>query len=302
MDEVLSTGSDAQSDQTRVNMATESISGQPVLETLTFKGRMLMMAVVALPEVPLERLERSLTEKVAEAPEWFSSVPVSIDLANWQRVDARLVTALRDLLRRCGLRVLAVVDSDVVRLAPDAASWTLPVVMLTNTAGSQAHAEKRVPAQASSVSKGGADQALAKSPRHQDESERTPSASTPDTGPSRGSESSSASPSLVLYQHVRSGQQVYARGGDLIIFGSVSDGAEILADGHIHVHGCLRGRALAGVQGDTSAILYARQFEPQLISIAGHYRTAEDLDRDRGLDRLVRLDGEALHVTSLEHG
>lgn len=81
----------------------------------------------------------------------------------------------------------------------------------------------------------------------------------------------------LITQPVRSGQQIYAQGGDLIVLGPVSHGAELLADGHIHVYGSMRGRALAGVLGDKNAMIFCRSLEAELISIAGQYRLSEDL-------------------------
>jgi septum site-determining protein MinC len=84
-------------------------------------------------------------------------------------------------------------------------------------------------------------------------------------------------PYKLITQPVRSGQQIYAQGGDLIILSSVSPGAEILADGNIHVYGPLRGRALAGVMNNTQAHIFCQQFEAELISIAGQYQINENL-------------------------
>lgn len=81
----------------------------------------------------------------------------------------------------------------------------------------------------------------------------------------------------VIKTPVRSGQQIYAPGGDLIVMAPVSAGAEILADGNIHVYGPLRGRALAGVNGDTEARIFCQSLEAELISIAGNYKVNEDL-------------------------
>lgn len=83
--------------------------------------------------------------------------------------------------------------------------------------------------------------------------------------------------SRVITQPVRSGQQIYVPGGDLIILSSVSHGAEILADGNIHVYGSLRGRALAGVMGNTDAMIICRSLEAELVSVAGQYRLSDDL-------------------------
>ncbi|THF63357.1 septum site-determining protein MinC [Pseudothauera rhizosphaerae] len=94
---------------------------------------------------------------------------------------------------------------------------------------------------------------------------------------------------------LRSGQQVYARGGDLVVLAGVSNGAEIIADGSIHCYGPLRGRALAGAQGDTSARIVATNFGPELVSIAGVYRTFDKgiPEHLAGRAALVRLTGSA---------
>lgn len=76
---------------------------------------------------------------------------------------------------------------------------------------------------------------------------------------------------------IRSGMQVYAKEGDLIVTAAVSSGAEVFANGHIHIYGPLRGRALAGVQGNTQARIFCSSLEAELVSIAGFYLTKEDL-------------------------
>lgn len=80
----------------------------------------------------------------------------------------------------------------------------------------------------------------------------------------------------LVTQPIRSGMQIYAKNGDLIITGQVSSGAELLADGHIHIYGCLRGRALAGINGNESARIFCRALDAELISIAGYYLTREE--------------------------
>lgn len=87
----------------------------------------------------------------------------------------------------------------------------------------------------------------------------------------------SPSETRIITQPVRSGQQIYAPGGDLIILSSVSHGAEVLADGNIHVYGPLRGRALAGVMGNVNTMIFCKHLEAELVSIAGQYRLSEDL-------------------------
>lgn len=104
----------------------------------------------------------------------------------------------------------------------------------------------------------------------------------------------------IVDQPVRSGQQLYARGTDLIVTASVSPGAEVLADGCVHVYGALRGRAMAGCRGDTGAQIFCQQLDAELLAIAGNYRVAEDIDathRDRPA-RIV-LNGEKLIIREL---
>ncbi len=84
-----------------------------------------------------------------------------------------------------------------------------------------------------------------------------------------------AEPTLIIDRPLRSGQQAYARGGDLVLLCGVSHGAEVIADGSIHCYGPLRGRALAGAQGNTRARVFSTNFGPELVSIAGVYRTFE---------------------------
>jgi len=85
-----------------------------------------------------------------------------------------------------------------------------------------------------------------------------------------------APPALIVDKPLRSGQRVYARGSDLVVMAMVSNGAELIADGCIHVYAPLRGRALAGASGNDAARIFCTCFEPELVSIAGIYRTFED--------------------------
>ncbi|WOP15583.1 septum site-determining protein MinC [Ottowia sp. SB7-C50] len=96
---------------------------------------------------------------------------------------------------------------------------------------------------------------------------------------------------LVIDRPLRSGQQVYARGRDLVVLAMVNHGAEVVADGHIHIYAPLRGRALAGARGWSEACIFAREMRPDLVSIAGVYRTSEEPLPDTvwGQAAMVRL-------------
>jgi septum site-determining protein MinC len=104
-----------------------------------------------------------------------------------------------------------------------------------------------------------------------DAAAETPAAEA-DPAPVRGSK--------LVTQPVRSGQQVYARDADLIVMSQVSEGAEVLADGNIHIYGGLRGRALAGVRGDTAARIFCQRMEAELLSVAGNFILSDDMRDD----------------------
>lgn len=105
---------------------------------------------------------------------------------------------------------------------------------------------------------------------------------------------------MLQSQPVRSGQQVYARGSELVITAVVGNGAEVIADGSIHVYAALRGKAIAGAQGDATARIYCQDFQAELVSIAGHYRVFEDIPADlRGKPVQVWLEGEKLLLARL---
>lgn len=119
--------------------------------------------------------------------------------------------------------------------------------------------------------------------------------------PAPSAQNATPSTTRLVDGQVRSGQQVYARDADLVVVGSVSNGAEIVADGSIHVYGTLRGRAIAGAAGREDARIFARTFRAELVAIAGHYRTFEErpAPAEEGPVQ-VRLTGDQLAVTGLD--
>jgi septum site-determining protein MinC len=100
---------------------------------------------------------------------------------------------------------------------------------------------------------------------------------------------------------VRSGQQVYARDRDLVVMGAIANGAEVIADGSIHIYGSLKGRAMAGAQGDVKARIFVSDFRAELVAIAGHYRVFEQIPKDlEGQSVQCWLDGEKLLIAPLK--
>jgi septum site-determining protein MinC len=106
--------------------------------------------------------------------------------------------------------------------------------------------------------------------------------------------------SLLLDSPVRSGQSVVFPEGDVTVLGSVGSGAEIVAGGSIHIYGTLRGRAMAGVNGNPSARIFCQRIEAELLAIDGYYQTAEELDENlRNRPAQAWLDGECMRITPL---
>ena len=106
--------------------------------------------------------------------------------------------------------------------------------------------------------------------------------------------------SLLLETPVRSGQSVVFADGDVTVLGSVGSGAEIVAGGSIHVYGALRGRAMAGVNGNSSARIFCQKIEAELLAIDGYYQTAEEIDVSlRNRPAQAWLEGETMRITAL---
>jgi septum site-determining protein MinC len=106
--------------------------------------------------------------------------------------------------------------------------------------------------------------------------------------------------SLLLDSPVRSGQSIVFPDGDVTVLGSVGSGAEIVAGGSIHIYGTLRGRAMAGVNGNSSARIYCQKIEAELLAIDGFYQTAEELDEAlRNRPAQAWLEGDIMRITPL---
>lgn len=254
-------------------MSTDALSTVPeALRTLELKGRMMLVSVLRLHTAERAELDQALLARMAEAPELMRDMPIVVDLSELTAESLSGLMIALERIREHGFKLIGVQQSGVVTPALCQASG-LPVLALSNKS------------------------TAAEAPSRSRPAEPAPAREAPAEAPAEAPVPALHSTTRVINQPVRSGQQVYARGGDLIIVGSVSAGAEVLADGHIHIHGHLRGRALAGVRGLVSARIYCRHLDAELISIAGHYRIADDItDRERGDNRLVSLHGDTLHI------
>ncbi|WP_067645842.1 septum site-determining protein MinC [Dokdonella koreensis] len=225
-------------------------------------------------------LQRELADKVRHAPQLFDRAPVVLDLSHLGALpDAGTVQSLLEHIRQAGLIPvgLAYGTSENEQLAR---SLGLPLFAKFRAAYERAGGEPMV---------------ATPPPPSREPAPVPPAAAAP---PAAAPAPSAAT--LHLDQPVRSGQQVYARGGDLVLNKLVANGAEVIADGSIHVYGPLRGRALAGAMGDEKARIYCREFHAELVSIAGHYRVFEAIPDDlRGHPVQVGLDGDKLVIARL---
>lgn len=118
--------------------------------------------------------------------------------------------------------------------------------------------------------------------------------------PSAAPAAAASEPGMLHTAPIRSGQQIYAEQRDLTVLGTVGAGAEVIADGSIHVYGALRGRALAGARDNAKARIFCREFHAELVAIAGHYKVMEDIPADvRGKPAQVWLENGQIHIAAL---
>lgn len=111
----------------------------------------------------------------------------------------------------------------------------------------------------------------------------------------------SMNPGMIHTGAVRSGQQLYAKEADLTVINTISPGAEVIADGNIHIYGSLRGRALAGAQGNTSARIFCRNFHAELVAISGQYKVLDDVASElRGKSVQIWLERKQIKIATLD--
>ncbi len=240
------------------------------------KGSLLPLTVLELLYFDAAQLSAELAEKAAQAPEFFKDLPVVIGLSKFDDTNGTVnFEALIDICKTLSIKPVA------VRGGSEAQQVAAKLAGLAHMAAQKERSQPAAdtaPIEASVVTETADEPELA-----EQQSAEEPETSTTESGktaaPSESPTTNEAKPqtSRIIYQPVRSGQQIYAQNGDLIVLAQVSAGAEILADGNIHVYGPLRGRALAGVRGNTEARIFCQSLEAELVSIAGQYKISEDL-------------------------
>jgi septum site-determining protein MinC len=207
-----------------------------------FKSATMPLIAVILRTTDLDALAVALDAQLADSPDFFEQEPVVIDLSQLQDEEARAeidFARLRWLLAR---------------------HQTQPVAVRGGTAAQNAAAR----AAGLSIT------AMPAAP-----APKTMADPSGDNTPRIVRESPVVGGALLIDRPLRSGQQVYARGGDVVVTAMVSFGAEVIADGNVHVYAPLRGKAIAGARGNAEARIFTTCLEAQLVAIAGVYRTSE---------------------------
>ena len=232
----------------------------------------------------VDRLAAEMRERVARAPKLFARAAVILDFGGLAATpDAATARTLIDALREAGVLPVALAwgSSDNEALAAEIGLPLLakfraryePVAGNDETDAAPDRSPSPAPARA-----------VAQSPAAQ-------------PAPARAD----AAPGLVQAAPVRSGQQVYAENRDLTVLSQVGAGAEVIADGSIHIYGPLRGRALAGAQGNAQARIFCRAFHAELVAVAGHYKVLEDIPKElHGKPVQVWLENEELKIAALD--
>lgn len=279
-------------------MTTDSLA-------LDFKSATLYAIRVVLHSADLAQLSAALDRRMADAGSFFENEPVVIDASRVaEPVDwPALIAALRDH----NLPPIGVVATDGNLSAAQAAGLT-PVELSTPVARPAPTIETAPANHVATPVPGVPATAIATGAVSSGEATSTDAAPAPPQANTARADVAPAEPppampttALVINKPLRSGQRVYARHTDLVVIGMVSQGAEVIADGNIHVYGPLRGKAMAGARGDTSARIFTTQLDAELLAVAGVYRVVEaKLDSSlHNQPALVSLDGETLHVDAL---
>lgn len=228
----------------------------------------LTLIAVALRTTDLAALASELAARFGDANDVFDGDPVAIDLSQVSAVPEPIdFAALIELLRRYRM---------------------LPVLVRGGSAEQMSAARASGLAEAPAAPARPSVEAREESPAEPEVEPEPPPTPTPVT--------------MLVDKPLRSGQRVYAKGGDLVVLAVVSFGAEVIADGNVHVYAPLRGRAIAGAQGNTDARIFAACMEAQLLSIAGLYRSGDGAvpAELRGKPAQARLEGEKLVLEELK--
>jgi septum site-determining protein MinC len=229
------------------------------------KGVMASMTVLRLRSRDLNLIERQLRAKVTQFPQFFQDAPVVLDLADLEGgLPGFPLAALVRALSVCKVVPVAVANIDDSHRAAVLAAG-LGIVTLNPARAAGEPEATRTPSP---------------SPAPAQAAPRGARGGAPAATPAPAPPSAHRVP-MVIAEPVRSGQIIYAEKNDLIVLAPVNPGAQLVADGNIHIYAPLRGRAVAGAKGYTEARIFCQKLEAELIAISGAYVTFDDIPADR---------------------
>jgi septum site-determining protein MinC len=244
------------------------------------------LAQMRIRSTDADAVRAQLATRVAAAPALFERAALCLDLSPLDHdVSAAELRAMLEAIRRCGVLPVGLAHGTP---AIEALARELDLPVLT-----QFRAQQSYGAAVSAVK--AASQPTAPAP--------APAPAAPPPPPVAAStEEIVAIPALMHHRPVRSGQRIYARHRDLVVTSAVGAGAEVMADGCVHVYGSLRGRAMAGVRGEVSARVFCHEFNAELVSVAGVFRVFETIPPDlAGKPVQAWLDGDDLRFGRIGH-
>jgi septum site-determining protein MinC len=273
------------------------------------KGVMASLTVLRLQTTDVDIIERQLRATVAQRPQFFQDAPVVLDFGAVEGAAPGFpFRALSSALRACRMIPVAVANLDE-RCRPEAFAAGLGVLRAGQTRARQAagSADPRVAA-AAAAARAAADRSSAAA-----EEQITPppvaarARAQQQAAQQQASQAATPTPvasvhrgAMVVRQPVRGGQVIYAQGGDLIVTAPVNPGAQVIADGHVHIYAPLRGRAMAGAQGMVDARIYCQRIEAELVAVAGAYAMADDIPASsRGKPAQVLLENGECRIIPL---
>jgi septum site-determining protein MinC len=247
-------------------MSTETNPNSPVFQ---LKASLYTLTTLHLLAPNLDALDAQLNKLRQQAPKFFHSAPIIVDLQRLIDPNALDFKALKDILTQHHLIVVGLrhVAASIRDTAAEAGFAILPDAASSKSSG----------AHGSSLSKNKKVEQEEETPTAAVIKENTATAKAAAEPVSTSTPTATHTPSMIVTQPVRSGQQIYAQNCDLIVIGAISPGAELIADGNIHVYGSLRGKAIAGAKGNEKARIFCHDLAAELISIAGHYWLSEDI-------------------------
>lgn len=245
------------------------------------------IANLRIRTLDVERLVQEMQERVNRAPKLFGRAAVILDFGGLSQVpDVATAQALVDGLRGAGVLPVAL------------AYGTTAVDLLSQQLGLPLLAKFRAQYERAEAEPAPPPPAPAPEPRRAAKAEP---AAAPVAPVGKAADAAAPQPGRMQLGNVRSGQQLYAENCDLTVMATVGAGAEVIADGSIHIYGTLRGRALAGAQGNTAARIFCRDFHAELVAIAGHYKVLDDVpDNLRGKAVQVWLEQDQIKIAALD--